>query len=378
MMEFETEHLPTDLTTWVIGPYDTSLPGPMTLKLSLDGEVVAGAEMETGYLHRGLEKAFELHSWQSSVLYADRLDPEGAFFGELSLCLAVEEIAGIAVPERAQSIRAILSELPRISCHLGYAARMARAVGAETMVHYVLRDREKILDLFELLTGARFTLNFLRFGGVAADVTEGFVERVLETCELIRVRLKEYNDLFSFNQAFIKRTAFLGVIQPVQARRVGLTGPNARASGVAVDTRKERPYSGYQKLDFEITLGHGAAGTVGDTHDRFLMRLREIAQSLELLKQLSDAVPSGEFASQRIERDFVVPPGEAYARVESSRGLLGCYVVSDGKSNPARVSFRVPSLAGASIAPGLLVGNRLEDLPVILASLDIGVAEVDR
>lgn len=368
----------TDLTTWEIGPYHGALPAPMRLKLSLDGEVISICRVETGYLHRGLEKACELHSWQAAISYADHLDPEVALFGELVLCLAVEELGNIVVPARAQSIRMILSELTRISAHLNYMVRMAKAVGSETIIHYLLRDRERILDLFELLTGARFSLNFLRFGGVRADVTDGFIERVLEVCDVIRIRMKEYNDLFTFNHGFLKRTSFVSPISPQMVRNFGITGPNARASGIGFDVRKAAPYCGYDRLDFEIPLGKGEGGSLGDVHDRFLLRLRELSQSMEILKQLADDVPEGEYINSKVEKDFSVPAGEAFARIESSRGLLGCHVVSDGKEYPSRIQFRTPTQAALMAVPQLVVGIRIEDLPVVLASLDLGIAEADR
>jgi NADH-quinone oxidoreductase subunit D len=370
------ETLRTDLTRWEIGPYHGSLPGPMRLKLKLDGEIVVSGELETGFLHRGLEKSFELHSWQASVAYADHLDPEGAVFGELALCLAVEEIAEIDVPPRAQAIRLILAELGRISSHMVFVVRMARAVGAETMMHYVLRDRERILDLFELLSGARFSLNFMRFGGVKADITEGFIERVLEVCDLIQIRLKEYNDLFTFNHAFLKRTADIGVISPKLIARFGMTGPSARASGVAFDVRKATPYTGYEKIDFLAPIESGPEA--GGAHARFLVHLKEIAQSVAILRQAAERVPQGEFHIARIEKEFAVPAGEGYSRVESSRGLLGCHVVADDTARPARVQFRTPTSAHLEMIPELIKGIRLEDLCVLLLSLDLGMAEADR
>lgn len=370
------ETLRTDLTSWEIGPYHGALPGPMRLKLRLDGEVIVSGRVETGFLHRGLEKSFELHSWQASIAYADRMDPESAVFGELALCLAVEEIAEIEVPARAQSIRVILSELTRISAHMGFIVRMARAVGAETMVHYVLRDRERVLDLFELLTGARFSLNFLRFGGVKADITEGFIERVLEVCDLIHIRLKEYNDLFTYNHAFLRRTADTGVVSASMIAKFGITGPAARGSGVELDVRKAHPYSGYDKLDFIVPVETGTGS--GGAHARFLVHLREIAQSVAILRQSVERVPSGEFQIARIEKEFAVPAGEGYSRIESSRGLLGCHVVADDTAHPARVQFRTPTSAHLALIPELLSGIRLEDLPVVLLSLDLGIAEADR
>lgn len=319
MMKQET--LKTDITRWEIGPYHGALPGPMKLRLRLDGEIIVSAEVETGYLHRGLEKALELHSWQASIAFADHLDPEGAVFGELSLCLSVEEVAEIEVPARAQVIRIILSELARISSHMGFIVRMARAVGAETMVHYVLRDRERVLDLFELLTGARFSINFLRFGGVKADITDGFIERVLEVCDLIQIRLKEYNDLFTFNHAFLKRTVDMGVISPEMIAKYGVTGPTARGSGVAFDVRKAIAYSGYEKLDFSVSVESGPE--TGGAHARFLVHLREIGQSVAILRQSAERVPSGEHQIARIEKEFAVPAGEGYARIESFERHVG-------------------------------------------------------
>ncbi len=378
MKQNSRDALKTDLTTWEIGPYHGALPAPMRLQLSLDGEIIASCKVETGFLHRGLEKACELHTWHSTVAYADHLDPEVSLFGELAVCLAVEEIANIEVPKRAQNIRLILSELTRMSAHLYYMVRMAKSVGSETIIHYVLRDREKILDLFELLTGARFSLNFLRFGGVSADVTDGFIERVLETCEIIRIRMKEYNDLFTFNHIFLKRTAYVGTLPANLVRSCGITGPNARASGISNDVRKSNPYMGYDQIEFTIPLGRGEEGYLGDVHDRFILRLRELTQSIEILKQLVNAVPGGAFLNRELGKEYVVPAGEAYSRIESSRGLLGCHVVSDGRECPSRIQFRTPTVAVLMAIPKLITGIRIEDLPVVLASLDLGIAEADR
>jgi len=378
LQEPEKERLRTDLASWEIGPYHGALPAPMQLQLTLDGEVIVSARVETGFLHRGLEKTFELHLWQSAPAYADHLDPEGSVFGELALCMAVEEIARIDVPERAKRIRVILSELTRVTAHMGYVARIARSVGSDTMVHYVLRDREKVLDLFELLSGARFSVNFLRFGGVQADVTEGFIERVLEVCDLIRFRLKEYNDLLTFNHAFLKRTVGVGIIPHGRVHHYGITGPNARASGHSLDVRKVAPYSGYGRVDFEIPMVTPEYGNEGDIHARFLIRLREIAQSVEILRQEAEAIPKGDFSVGPIDKDFVPPAGEAYSRVESSRGLLGCHVVSDGGRSPRRIQFRPPTFSLLAAIPELVRGVRIEDLPVLLMSLDLGIAEADR
>src|SRR6185437_11804012 len=183
--------------------------------------------------------------------------------------------------------------LSRISSHMASVAKTAGTVGADTAIHYVLRDRERVLDLFELVSGMRFSLNFMRFGGVAADVTEGFIERVQDVCENIRHKLKEYNDLFTFNHAFLSRCRGVGVLSNELVRLAGLSGPNARASGVGFDVRKNHPYLGYDQLDFDLVLGREDEGTIGDAHGRFMVRLREIAQSIEILKQECESIPTG-------------------------------------------------------------------------------------
>ncbi|MEK6578391.1 MAG: NADH-quinone oxidoreductase subunit D [Bdellovibrionota bacterium] len=373
------ETLGTDLSQWEIGPHHGALSGGMRLKMQLDGEIIAAAPVEVGFLHKGLEKCLEMQRWSALIPFLDHLDPEGAVFGEYALCAAVEDVAKIEVPARAQTIRVIVCELTRIACHLAYLARVAKAAGSATMAHFALRDREKILDLFELLTGARFSHNYLSYGGVREDVTDGFIERVVEICHLIRIRLKEYNDLFTYNQIFLERSKQVGVISPENIRALGITGPNARASGYHFDVRKAHPYSSYQNYDFEVPLGSSAQfETGGDIHARFLVRLREIAASIEILRQACEHLPRGAFTSRKFDKNFIAPTGEAFARVESSRGLLACHLVSDGKARPHRVQFRTPSAANIMAVPRELPGSRIQDLPLILASLDICIAEVDR
>lgn len=374
----ETEFLTTDISTWEVGPFDAIVPGPIRLRAELDGEIIVACESETGFIHRGLEKQISRHPWSSSLVYADRLDPEAAVFGEHVFCLAVEEILGIEAPARAKGIRRIICELTRLSCHLRYMVNMARAVGSETVIHYLLRDRERILDLFELVTGGRFAPHYFRFGGVKEDVTEGFLERVNEVCDYIRIRIKEYNDILSFNYAFLRRLSNVGILQKAAVLQTGVTGPNARAAGVSMDLRKDEPYSGYEAIDFSVPVGSGEFGALGDTVDRYILRLREINQSIEIIRQTVEKLPSGPFNAMTSNHEPKIPEGEAYTRVEGPRGLLGCYLVSNGGPMPFRVHFRPASLANLAILPEVLVGNRVEDLPVILCSLDLSMAEVDR
>jgi len=365
----------SDLTTWSLGPYHAALPGPMKLNLVLDGEVVVDAVSEVGFTHRGVEKVFELESWTAGISIADRVDPEAAVFGEIAFCQAVEKLLGIQPSLRTLYIRTLTCELSRIVSHLGYIARMSRTCGAETLFHYVTRDRERFVDLFELLTGARFSVNYLRFGGVAHDVSEGFLERVLEACSTMKHRFKEYNDLFSYNQAFLGRSRGLGLITPAAVTEWSITGPNARASGQAFDIRKWAPYAAYGKLDFDPIFG---AEGEGDAHGRYMMRIREIVQSMDLIRQCSESMPQGEVVGMTADSKVRVPQGESFSRVEGPRGLVSCYVSSNGGDRPSRVHFRSASRSALAMISTVLRGCLIEDVPLLVSSFDICVAEVDR
>lgn len=370
--------LATDPVQLNIGPYHNALPGPVRLQLTMDGEIIVHCEIENGFLHRGFEKICEGLRWKSLIPYADRLDPEASVFGELVVCMAVENLCGFRAPPRGQMIRVMLSELARISSHLLYIVNIAKVSGSDSVVQYLLRDREKVLDLFELLSGSRFSINFLRYGGVVADVSEGFLERVIEVCDYLQIRMKEYNDLLSFNQAFLRRTVNVGVILSSQARSQGITGPNLRATGWNLDLRKTEPYSGYEKFDFSVPVGQGEFGVQGDAHDRYLVRLREILESLRIIRQAVDELPDGEFCSEDQDADLVVPAGETFVNVESARGILGCHLVSTGDRGPWRAQFRTPSAFHMEALPRFLEHARLADFPLIVASLDIHVSEVDK
>jgi NADH-quinone oxidoreductase subunit D len=246
------------------------------------------------------------------------------------------------------------------------------------MMHYLLRDREKILDLFELVSGARYSHSYLRVGGVCLDVTDGFLERVLESGELIQIRLKEFNDLFTFNQTFQQRTCEIGGIDKEILIRNGSTGPNARAAGLEFDVRRAHPYASYEAYDFMASIPRESDEIWSDSHGRYLIRIKEISQSLDILKQAVHSIPSGPFLIKAASPTFIPKSGEAYSRVESIRGMLGCYVVSDGGAKPNRVQFRTPTGAHLACIPQALSGARIEDFPVILASMDIGMHEVDK
>lgn len=363
--------------TFNIGPHHSSAIGPLRMKVRTDGEVVVAAEPDVGYLHRGIEKAAERMTWTGFMPYTDRVDYLSAVHCNLAYALAVESLAGIAVPERASSVRVLVSELNRIASHLLTIGTLANQLGAATVLMYALRDREKINNLFELLCGARLTYNYVRIGGVAADVTDGFIEKSYELIDYLLPKLKEYHDLLSNNRIFMGRLANVGVVSQSLAIDCGLTGPILRASGFKHDVRKFTPYCGYQKLDFDVPVAKSEIGTQGDAFARYMVRMREIEQASSIIRQVLDNLPEGAIATV-LPRLFKAPKGEAYAAVESPRGVLGVYVCSTGEKNPCRVKFRTPSFATLNLFPDILKDVPLSDVTTIIGSLDIMVSEVDR
>lgn len=376
-MSHEWEDLKTQTTPLQIGPFHRALPGPFLLHLEMDGERIVGSKAETGFLFRDLERTMESKPWETAVVFADRLDSETSVFGEWVYLMAVEQLGPLTPPLRAQQIRVLLSEMTRVSAHLAFLARMARACDFQTAEHFLLRDRERWLDLFELQTGARFCHHFFRLGGVAHDVTDGFVERILEACDLMQLQLKEIRDLMVFHPAFMDRVGYMAVLPQDRAKTLGLSGPTVRASQIPLDIRKTQPYGIYSQLNWEMVLGSGEGGMPGDAHDRVWVRIEEIGQSLKLMRQVCAQLEVGPFR-QAIENNFKIPAGEAYARIESTRGTLTCHVVSNGGPTPLRVQFQTPSTQTFEVLPELLQGERLEDLGIVLASFDISVSEADR
>lgn len=360
-----------------VGPHHSAAIGPLRLKIRTDGEMVLSGEPEVGYLHRGIEKIGERMTWTGFMPYTDRIDYLAAIHCNLAYALAIEALAQIQVSERAHAIRVITSELNRIASHLLSLGFLANQLGSSTAFMYALRDREKINNLFEMLSGARLTYNYVRIGGVAADVTEGFIEKTYELVDYLLPKLKEYNDLLSNNRVFIGRLANVGVVSLANAVDCGVSGPTLRAAGLKHDMRKVAPYCGYQKYDFDIPVGKGDVGTLGDAFERHMVRIREIEQSASLIRQALDSLPEGPYL-QQLPRIFKPPKGEAYASVESPRGALGVYVNSTGEKHPFRVRFRTPSFAMLNLFPELLTQVPLSDVATVVGSLDIMVSEVDR
>lgn len=365
--------------SYSVGPYSPYFAGPLKINFQLDGEVIVKAEVERGFAHKGLESLIENRRWEQIIPLVSRLDLESSCYGELVFCLAIERLLELEIPKRAKLIRVVICELTRIACHLKFFSQVAQSVEAPTVVHYLLRDREKILDLFELLTGSRFSLSLFKVGGVTTDTTEGFLDRVMALTDLIQYRIKEYNDVFSFNYGFLRRSCGIGVLSQEVANSFGVTGSNLRASGMRYDVRKFRPYSAYDELEFSLPLGQGEYGIQGDCNDRYLVRLRELTESIQLIRQSCQAIRPGDCDSGFKIQDFQsVPAGEVYEEVESPRGTLGCLIQSSGQLGPRGFRFNVPSLGHIQALEEILVGERMENVALITSSMGISIPELDR
>ncbi|MBI4870338.1 MAG: NADH-quinone oxidoreductase subunit D [Candidatus Riflebacteria bacterium] len=361
-----------------MGPQHPSTHGVLRLMLRTDGEIVSDVAPVIGYLHRCAEKYGESGTYQMVIPYTDRLDYLAGMNWNFGYCAAVEKLAGIVVPERAEYIRVIVSELNRIASHLIALGTYGLDLGAWTPFLYVMDEREKILDLFEMVCGARLTYSYFRIGGVSADLPEGWVARCREFLDFFRKRIDEFNDLLSYNYIFIKRTASVGVIPPHVAVDFGCTGPVLRGSGVKRDTRVDEPYSVYPRLRFQIPIGRGEKGTVGDCWDRYMVRIHEMEQCCNIVEQALAQMPEAGDVRAKVPKLFKPPKGEIYVRTESAKGELGFYLVSDGTDKPYRCKMRSPSYSNLSVLPAISEGMMLADLVATLGSLDVVMGEIDR
>ncbi len=356
-----------------VGPQHPSTHGVFRLRLTLDGERIVDCQMVMGYLHRSMEKLAEERSFTQNIPFTDRTDYLAAMTGNLAYCLAVEKLASVPVPPRAHWIRTIMAELQRIASHCMAIGTFINDCGAwHTPLLYMMREREKVLDLFELACGARLTTNYMRIGGVARDLPPEFLPRLRDFVKEMPQRIREYEDLLVENEILIARSRGIGVLPADKAIAYSVSGPMLRGSGVAWDLRKADPYAAYDQVEFDIPVG-----TNGDCYDRFMVRLAEMRQSVRILEQALDMIPAGPYQTQ-VPLALQPPPGEAYGRIESPRGELGFYVVSDGGPAPFRFHIRSPSLINLTPLPELVKGMTVADAIVILGSVDIVVGEVDR
>ncbi len=386
-----------NLMTINMGPQHPATHGVLRLLLELDGEVVVKAVPHIGYLHRGLEKLAESMTYPQALTLSDRMDYTSGFSNNLAYCLAVEKLLDIPIPKRAQYLRVLLSELQRIAAHLLWLGTHALDLGAMTALFYTFRERETILEVMELVTGARLTPSFVRIGGLAADIPETFLPRVKAFIEEFPRHVDEYETLLTQNIIWKKRTRGIAPLSGEECINYGVTGPPLRAAGVYYDVRKAYPYSSYDEFDFEIPLG-----TEGDVYDRYLVRLKEMRQSARIVKQAAERLPDGPVAAdvprvvppakeavgkdlaalirhfKIMEGGFEPPCGEVYASIESSKGELGFYLISDGTNKPYRMRVRTPSFANLGALPKMIVGEMIADVVAAVGSIDIVLGEIDR
>jgi len=357
-----------------MGPQHAMVPGPFLLDVLVEGERVKKAFLDLGYIHKGIEKIMENRTWLQGITYTDRMCYVASLSNNECYCGAVEKILGLEVPLRAQYIRVILEELSRIQSHLigtGEFLTLIAGVGYAPW-QYMIIDRERIISLIESVTGARLTHTFVRFGGVRNDLPEGFADKCKETLKYMKSQTEQYIELFGQDPIYHKRMDNVGIITPDDARRMGVSGPPLRATGVAYDMRKEDPILVYPELDFKVVTG-----TKGDSGDRIDVRLREILESIHIIEQCLDRIPSGPIAPEtKVPKK--VPAGEAYYRVEDPRGEMGMYVISEGGDKPYRVKVRGPFYATFQTLTPLLEGVYIADVVAIAGSMDGCPSEADR
>ncbi len=392
-----TEAATQQVMTINMGPQHPSTHGVLRLILELDGETVVKATPHIGFLHRGVEKLAEYKTYHQFITLTDRLDYLAPLSNNLGYVQAVEKLLNIEAPKRSQYIRMILCELTRIQSHLLWLATQALDIGAMTVFFYCFRERETINNIFEMAAGARMNLSYFRIGGVARDLPDGFVEKVREFVNDFPARLRDYETLLTKNKIWLMRTKNVGVISAEDAINYGLSGPSIRGSGVKWDVRKSEPYSSYDEMDFIIPVGQN-----GDVYDRYIVRLEEMRQSNEIVRQAMDTIPKGKFIADlpdvtlppkenlkksmeamihhfKVVTDGICPPvGEVYSCVEAPKGELGFYIVSDGTKNPYRIKIRPPSFVNLEGLQKMVEGHLIADVVAVIGSLDIVLGEIDR
>jgi NADH-quinone oxidoreductase subunit D len=358
-----------------LGPHHPSTHGVFRMDVVLDGERVVKLKPVFGYLHRNHEKIAETASYLSSMPYTDRLDYMCSLTNNWAYALAVEKLAGLQVPERAEYIRVITAELTRLQNHASTIGFLTQEMGASgTPLMYAFREREKILDLFESLTGSRMMCNYMRFGGCRVELPSGWLEQTKKVVEAFPRFLDEYERLLTGNEIFMARAQGVGVLKKELAINAGVTGPMLRASGVNYDIRKVDKYGIYDRFDFKIPLGEH-----GDVYDRYMIRMLEMRESVKILSQALRDIPPGPIMDAKAKiRGFRPPVGEAYGRIESPKGELGFYLISDGSPNPYRYRVRPPSLINLTVLEDMCRGYNVADAIVIFGTVDIVLGEVDR
>ncbi|MEN9937094.1 MAG: hypothetical protein RLZZ387_3673 [Chloroflexota bacterium] len=364
-----------------IGPQHPSTHGVFRMEVTVDGETIVDLKPVFGYLHRNHEQLAEVSTYIQSMPYTDRLDYFNSMANNHALAVAVEKLAGIEVPERAEYIRVLMVELTRILNHAAAAGFMLNDMGAwQTPLAFGMREREKILDLFEMASGARMMCNYFRFGGVWRDLPPEFMPQLKQLMKALPPFFDEFERLLRTNEILLSRTVDVGILPKEVAIAYSVTGPVLRASGIPYDIRKAEPYSVYGQLDFDVPVG-----AVGDVYDRFLVRIEEMRQSYRIIEQVIERLPdttgghiNPAMANIGKQKALRPPAGDAYGRVESPKGELGFYLVSDGSDKPYRYKVRAPSFINLTPLADMCRGHKVADVVVILGSIDIVMGEVDR
>jgi NADH-quinone oxidoreductase subunit D len=354
-----------------VGPQHPSTHGVFRILLKIDGEIIREATPVIGYLHRGTEKLAENLNYTQIIPYTDRMDYLSAMINNYAVVHAVETLMGLEIPERAEYLRVIVMELNRIASHLVWFGTYLLDIGAMSPFLYAFQDREKIIDLFNEISGARLTYNYMRVGGVKWDAPEGWLDKVRNLVSYLRERHEEYLELVGGNEIFINRTKGVGKYDAKTAVQYGLSGPCLRCTGIQRDLRKDQPYSIYDRFDFDVPIA-----TEGDCYDRFQVRMEEIRQSLRIIEQAVEQIPEGPIMA-KVPRLIRPPEGEVYTAVENPRGELGVHLISKGKANPWRIHWRRPSFHNLQILPQLLEGDNIANLIAILGAVDIVLGDVD-
>lgn len=393
-IELQTKELTINM-----GPQHPATHGVLRLVLDLDGETVVKCTPHVGYLHRGVEKLAENRTYLTALPLTDRLDYIAAMANNVGYCLAVERLLDIEAPERAKYIRTMVAEMSRISSHILWLATHALDIGAMTVFLYSFREREWILDLFEMLCGARLTTSYIRIGGVRNDISQGFLDSLYKFTGEFPRRIAEYETLIDQNRIWLKRTKGIGVIEADEAVNWGLSGPTLRGSGVSYDVRKYAPYDAYDKVEFDVPIGKK-----GDVYDRYRCRMEELRQSNRIIRQCIEMLPRGPVMAtdapkatlppkdnilksmESMIHHFVLitkgpmaaPEGEVYSAVEAPKGELGFYIISDGSGRPYRMRVRAPSFVHASVIPRLCEGSLVADVIANIGTVDIVLGECDR
>lgn len=355
-----------------VGPQHPSTHGVFRLIVKIDGEIITEAKPVIGYLHRGTEKLAENLQYTQIIPYTDRMDYLSAMTNNYVICHAVETMMGIEIPERAEYLRVIAMELGRIASHLVWWGTYLLDIGAVSPFLYAFREREMIINLLNELSGARLTFNYMRVGGVKWDAPEGWIKKVKDFVPYMREQLQGYHELVTGNEIFMNRVKGVGKYTKEDALNYSLSGANLRCTGVKWDLRKDEPYSIYDRFDFDVPVQTG-----GDAWARYHVRMAEIEESLKILEQAVEQFPPEEEIMAKVPKIIKAPKGEAYVRIESPRGEIGCYIASDGKKEPYRLKFRRPSFYNLQILPKLLVGENIANLIAILGAIDIVLGEVD-